>query len=344
MRRLVPCVAVVAGLVMTVATGCGAPPDSDAGAAGGSGNASAAGPITVDSCGREVVFDSPPERVLAIGSEAPSLLVAAGAGDKVTHYAGSLAVPFDAETKTVVEGAERVIEDSHDLSFETIISTGVDVAIGTDIGAGVDLDSLADRLDQAGVQLLTVSGYCAGIEGRSTAGLGGFDLIYRDIETYGRVFGTEQAAAGAIGGLRDRVAAATEQVSGQSGRRAVPLYVRAEGPLGSYGGQSLVSEQMALLGLENVFGGVPKRYFEPSTEELVNSAPDVVFAMFVPTGSSALETDQDVVAALRSRPELTGIPAVADDGALLPLNYYYTSPGPLAVDGIELLADRLAGL
>jgi iron complex transport system substrate-binding protein len=101
---------------------------------------------------------------------------------------------------------------------------------------------------------------------------------------------------------------------------------------------------MALLGLENVFAGVEKRYFEPSTEELVNSAPDVVFAMFVPTGSSTLETDQDVVAALRSRPELAGVPAVDDDAALLPLNYYYTSPGPLAVDGIELLADRLAGL
>ncbi len=344
MRGLVPCGAVVVGLVMTVATGCGAPPDTDPVAAGGSADASAAGPITVDSCGREVVFDSPPERVLAIGSEAPSLLVAAGAGDKVTHYAGSLAVPFDAETMTVVEGAEQVIEDSHDVSFETIISTGVDVAIGTDIGAGVDIDSLADRLDQAGVQLLTVSGYCAGIEGRTTAGLTGFDLIYRDVETYGRVFGTEQVAAGAVASMRDRVAAATEQVGGQPGRRAVPLYVRAEGPLGSYGGQSLVSEQMALLGLDNVFGGVPKRYFEPSTEELVNGAPDVVFAMFVPTGSSALEADQDVVAALRGRPELAGIPAVADDGALLPLNYYYTSPGPLAVDGIELLADRLAGL
>ena len=85
-----------------------------------------------------------------------------------------------------------------------------------------------------------------------------------------------------------------------------------------------------------------KRYFEPTTEELVNGAPDLVFAMFLPTGSSALETDQDVVAELHSRPELAGIPAVADDAALLPLNYYYTSPGPLAVDGIELMADRLA--
>jgi iron complex transport system substrate-binding protein len=116
----------------------------------------------------------------------------------------------------------------------------------------------------------------------------------------------------------------------------------AEGPLGSYCGQSQVSEQMTMLGVDNVFGAVPKRYFEPTTEELVNGTPDVVMAMFLPTGSSALETEQSVVAELRSRPELAGLAVLANDAAVLPINYYYASPGPLAVDGLELLADRLA--
>jgi len=278
---------------------------------------------------------------MAIGAEAPSLLVAAGAGDKVTHYAGSLEVPFDEATKTVVEGAERVTEDSHDVSFEMIVSSGVDAVIGTDITSGVDIDSLADRLDRAGVQMLTVSGYCAGIDGRSTDGVSGFDLIYRDVETYGRLFGTEETAEGAVQELQDRVEAATDQAQGAA-RSAVPLYVPTEGTLGSYGGQSLVSEQMTKLGLDNVFADVPKRYFEPSTEELVDSSPDLVFAMYLPTGSSSLESDQDVVEALRGRPELAGLDAVVTDAGVLPLNYYYTSPGPLAIDGLELLTDRLA--
>jgi iron complex transport system substrate-binding protein len=87
---------------------------------------------------------------------------------------------------------------------------------------------------------------------------------------------------------------------------------------------------------------VPKRYFEPSTEELVGSEPDLIFAMYLPTGSSTLETDEAVVAELRGRAEFAGLEAVDDDAAVLPLNYYYTSPGPLAVDGLELLAERLA--
>lgn len=326
----------VVPFLLVVATGCGAPADPAA-----QPSDPAVGPASIDSCGREVVFDSPPERVLAIGSEAPSLLVAAGAGDRLTHYAGSLEVPFEAETKAAVEAAERVTEESHDVSFEMIVNAGVDTVIGTDITSGVDIDSLAARLDEAGIQLVTVSGYCAGIEGRSTGGASGFELIYRDVEAYGRLFGTEQVAAAAVQDMRDRVEAAAQLVDERSGESAVPLYVAPGGPLGSYGGLSLVSEQMTALGLENVFADVPKRYFEPSTEELVGSEPDLVFAMYLPTGSSTLETDEAVVEELRGRPELAGLAAVDDDAALLPLNYYYTSPGPLAVDGLELLAERL---
>ncbi|GAA1874187.1 ABC transporter substrate-binding protein [Paeniglutamicibacter psychrophenolicus] len=338
MRKINPWMVVMPAVILAVATACSAP----AGSAISAPTDATAGPIKLDSCGREVVFDSPPQRVLAVGSEAPALLVAAGAGDKLTHYAGSLEVPFDAATKAVVDAAERVTEDSHDVSYEMILGSGADVVIGTDIAAGVDLDSLADRLNQAGVQMLTVSGYCAGFEGRSTGGLSGFDQIYRDVESYGRLFGTQQVAAGAVQDMRDRVAAAADRIDEGAGQRALSLYVPTAGTLGSYGHESLVSEQMSLLGLENVFSKVPKRYFEPSTEELVASAADKVFAMYLPTGSSAMETDRDVLEELRERPELDGLEAVNDDAAVVPLNYYYSSPGPLAVDGVELLAEKLA--
>lgn len=325
-------------LLVAMATGCGTSASSPADRPD-----PAAAPVSIESCGREVSFETPPERVLAVGSEAPSLLVAAGAGDAVTHYAGSLEVPFDDETRAVVESAQRITEDSHDVSFEAIVGAGVDAVIGTDISSGVDLDSLAARLDAAGVQLITVSGYCAGVEGRSTGGASGFDLIYRDVETYGRVFGTEDVAADAVQDMESRVVAATRLAGERTGGSGVALYVPADGPLGSYGGQSLVSEQMELLGIDNVFGDVPQRYFEPSTEELVGSEPDLVLATYLPTGSSTLETDEDVARALRGRTELAGVEAVEGEGRVLPLNYFLTSPGPLAVDGLELLADRMVG-
>ncbi|WP_116115845.1 ABC transporter substrate-binding protein [Austwickia chelonae] len=334
MRKLRPGLALTSA-VLIIAAGC-APAGHDNGTKANSSS------ITINSCGREVTFDSPPKRVLAIGSEAPSLLVAAGAGDKITHYAGSLKVPFEQETKALVERAERVSEDSHNVSYEMILNSKADVVIGTDITKGVDINALAKRLEQAGTKLLTVSGYCGGIPGRSTNGINGFDLIYQDVDNYGRLFGTSQKAADSVKSMKDRVDAAKKLLTTQTGKTAAPLYVPSKGGIGSYGGQSLVSEQMAALGLKNVFADVPKRYFEPSTEELIGKEPDLVFGMYLPTGSSSTESDEDVVQQLRTRQELKGLATVHKDGAVLPLNYFYTSPGPLAVDGIELIANRLS--
>ncbi|MGH3653042.1 ABC transporter substrate-binding protein [Glutamicibacter sp.] len=338
MKKLNAWKLVVPVAVLALATGCSTP----AGTASGAPQGTDAKSLTLDSCGRQVVFDKAPESVLAVGSEAPALLTAAGAGDKLTHYAGSWQVPFDEETMAAVRKAERITEDSHDVSYEMILDSGADVVIGTDIAAGIDLDSLAERLESAGVKMLTVSGYCAGFEDRSTGGLSGFDQIYKDVESYGQLFGTEQAAGDSVKEMRARVEQAARSVKQDGRQRGMPLYVPTAGTLGSYGHESLVAEQMELLGMENVFNDVPKRYFEPSTEELVNSGADKVFAMYLPTGSSNLETDQQVIDQLRDRPELAGLPAIEQDSAIVPLNYYYSSPGPLAVDGVELIADRLA--
>lgn len=338
MKKLNPWKLAVPVAILVLATGCSAPAGSASGAPQGTGAKS----VSLDSCGRQVVFDKAPDSVLAVGSEAPALLAAAGAGDKLTHYAGSWQVPFDEETMGAVRNAERITEDSHDVSYEMILDSGADVVIGTDIAAGIDLDSLAERLESAGVKMLTVSGYCAGFEDRSTGGLSGFDQIYKDVQSYGQLFGTEQAAEDSVQQMRARVEQAARSVKQESQQRGMPLYVPTAGTLGSYGHESLVAEQMELLGLQNVFNDVPKRYFEPSTEELVNSGADKVFAMYLPTGSSNLETDQQVIEALRDRPELAGLPAIEQDSAIVPLNYYYSSPGPLAVDGVELIADRLA--
>lgn len=338
MKKLNPWKLAVPVAVLALVTGCSTPAGSASGAPQGAETTN----LVLDSCGRQVVFDKAPESVLAVGSEAPALLTAAGAGDKLTHYAGSMQVPFDEETMAVVRKADRITEDSHDVSYEMILDSGADVVIGTDIAAGIDLDSLAERLESAGVKMLTVSGYCAGFEDRSTGGLSGFDQIYKDVESYGQLFGTEQVAVGSVKDMRSRVEQAARNAKQASGQRGMPLYVPVSGTLGSYGHESLIAEQMELLGMENVFSDVPKRYFEPSTEELVNSAADKVFAMYLPTGSSNLETDQQVIDELRNRPELAGLSAIDQDSAIVPLNYYYSSPGPLAVDGVELITDRLA--
>jgi len=111
MKRMNPWMLAMPAVVLAFATGCTSP----AGGTDTMSTSTSAEKIVLDSCGRSVEFDKAPSRVLAVGSEAPALLAAAGAGDKLTHYAGSLNVPFDKQTKSMVDNAERITEDSHDV-------------------------------------------------------------------------------------------------------------------------------------------------------------------------------------------------------------------------------------
>lgn len=95
-----------------------------------------------------------------------------------------------------------------------------------------------------------------------------------------------------------------------------------------------------LLGFDNVFGDVGKRVFEPSVEEIINRDPEVLVATFVPK-ESTIPNSEAAAAEVKSRAELATVTAIQDE-AVIPFRYAYIEAAPLAVKGLELLADRLA--
>jgi iron complex transport system substrate-binding protein len=294
-------------------------------------------PITIENCGRQVTIDKPPQRALALGAEAPQLLAAAGTADKIkiipVDTSGSL---LYGDGEPFVRKAEK-IGQSGELSIEEVIGARPDIFIGAlPPTSSVTIGSL----DAAGIPALVPSGYCVEEDPGPKPEPGSpLELVYHDVETYGRVFGTEQTARKSVAELRARVAAVQNRVAGAPRGSTAALYLYADQPFGAYGNKSVVDEQMRILGLTNVFGDVDKRYFDPSVEEIVDSNPQQIIALFLP-GQSMLPTPASAVEEVQSRPELANVDAVRN-GAILPLNYYYTGPGTLAVEGLEQLADQL---
>jgi iron complex transport system substrate-binding protein len=112
--------------------------------------------MTVDNCGRQITFDKRPERVLAIGPEAATLLAEAGAADRISSYSGVTAdVPFG-EADRAVKAAQQLTED---FTLETIIGARPDVVIGYLIG---DSTNYEESLAANGIQMLFVSGVLRG--------------------------------------------------------------------------------------------------------------------------------------------------------------------------------------
>ncbi|MGN2640202.1 ABC transporter substrate-binding protein [Nocardia takedensis] len=316
-RRL----ALAGAALLTAATlaACGAPDSA-------SGPADAGFPMTISSCGREVSFERSPERVVTVGSVAAPLLAAAGAADRVKTRSFETA-PFPGEYAEALRGAE-MIAPTAELAREEIIARTPDLVVSFE-GAAISAEDLA----AAGIPLLVTRGYCQQANGS-------YDDVFADIELYGKLLGTEDSARATVTALRQRVTAVADRHAAPGPKRpAAALIISRDGTkVNAYGGTSTAHTQLGILGLDNVFGEVAKRSFEANTETLIARDPEVIILL-----TQGDQTPESARAALRARLELAPIEAVAAD-RIIAVPFGYTGPGPVAVQGLEVLDRELAAL
>lgn len=322
--------------VALVLTACGADePDPGAGSAPNDPAATAAQeafPMTVENCGREVTFDAPPERVVTIGAEAPVLVAAAGAADRVTAVGGAVQPEFFGDYRAELEDIPRLGSVAAELSAEVLIAEEPDLLIS------INSDNF-EALEAAGIPGLVIGGRCRGADDANTSD-GSFEEFYNDITLYGQLFGTSDVAESAVEDLTERVAAVREQFAGTQERSAITVIYGSSGDqLGSYGGSSIADAQLRALGLTNVFADQDERFFEPSVEEIVSRDPEVVVLLF----EVAEGTDAMSLAKLQNSPELASITGL-QSGDIITLPFALAGSSPGSVVGLEMLAEQLAAL
>ncbi|MFG3619425.1 ABC transporter substrate-binding protein [Nocardia sp. NPDC047654] len=307
----------VALLTAALLTGCGSPVPATL-------EASEGFPMTISSCGRDVTFTTAPQRVVTVGSVAAPLIAAAGAADRIVTRTFETA-PFPGRYADALKGVE-ITAPTGELAREEIINRTPDLVVSFE-GAAVTPDDLA----RVNIPLLVTRGYC-----RDAAG--NYDDIFADIELYGRLFGTATAANAEVTALKQRVAAVADRHRAEhTARAAAALIISRDGAkLSAYGSTSTVATQMGILGLHNVFGDVAKRNFDANTETLIQRDPEVI--ILLTQGTQTPESARD---ALRARPELAGLRAIRAN-RIIAVPFGYTGPGPVAVEGLEVL-DRELG-
>ncbi|MFE1594978.1 ABC transporter substrate-binding protein [Nocardia sp. NPDC058705] len=315
-RSAVP---VLALITTAIVTGCGTPASTTASATDGF-------PLTVSSCGRDVTFTSPPQRVVTVGSIAAPLIAAAGAPDRIvtrTFEAASFPGQYGAALQDV-----EITAPTAELAREEIINRAPDLVVSVE-GLSVTHEDLA----QVNIPLIVTRGYC-----KDAAGT--FADTFADIALYGKLFGTASAADAEVATLKQRVQAVTERHSGTTASRpAATLILSRDGAqLKAYGAKSTVHEQMRILGLDNIYGDIDKRNFEANTETLIAADPEVIILL-----TQGDQTPDEVRTTLRQRPELAGLRAIRDNRIIV-VPFGYTGPGPVAVEGLEVLDRELTAL
>ncbi|MQA02975.1 MAG: ABC transporter substrate-binding protein [Streptosporangiales bacterium] len=290
-------------------------------------------PMTVSDCGRKVVLQERPSRVLTIGSGASTSMWAAGAGDRIAVRAAERDVPLGLAKRTLrgipqvsprAQPAKRTIVDQKP---ELVVSDGL-------------TRTTAKELAAAGIPSIVNTGSCAGMGSPGStarpvvAAATGLDDIIVDVRRYGRIFGTEAAARGKSQDLRQRIAA-VKNTSGFSLDSAAAVTVRGD-HVTAYGQSSVPHSQIEAMGMTNVFGEMEPQRTKIRADQLVAADPEVIVVMSTgpgPPGRSAQRAERE----LRALPGAEKLSAV-ENNRIITLELPFMSASPLAVDGLEKMA------
>ncbi|QVQ53020.1 ABC transporter substrate-binding protein [Spiractinospora alimapuensis] len=293
-------------------------------------DAAAGDPVTVDNCGTELSFGTPPERVILLESAPVSALSALGVLDSVVLRAGAYPEEYydDATNQTIQDTAS--LGDDLDESGHLEISQEVIIAEDPDLVMGLPDGITRESLDSVGIPALVHPVYCP--EGVEPAR---FDDVYDQVESYGRIFDRADEADEVVTSLRERVETIERQAADEPERTAAVLFPTVGGGTTyAYGSHSMADPQLAAAGLTNVFGDVEERVFEVATETLVDLDPDVLVLLHV-------DGDPEPVRqAMVDLPGADSITAVQEDAIHVQLFNFTEPPTPLAVDGLERIAEE----
>lgn len=290
-------------------------------------------PVSLTNCGREIVVDRAPERVVGMMPSQTELLVTLGLADRLVGQAQTA-------TYALPENVAAEVTEVPEISTETpparedLLEVRPDAVVSPTTYEFTAEQGFAtiEQLDQAGAVAYVATGGC--FERRSSAEV--VDLL-TDIENLGRIHGVNDAAAELAEETEARLAAVDEAVAGADQPTVAQLYV--EGKSVSAIGAGVEYDIIRRAGGDNLFSPDEKLFedFFAATitpEEVAARNPDaIVFSV------SDDAHEQQVRDYLRSTfPDVT---AVAED-RLVAIPAADLFPGALGnVTAVETIAAEL---
>lgn len=286
-------IALLLMLVMLTAVFAGCKKDEE-----GEGDAGAAFTLT-DMTGREIEFDGPVTRIVALTPSDCEILYVLGAGDTVVGRGAYCDYPEEVLEKTVVEsGADTNIEEILALEPQVVLMSTM-----------AQTEEQIASLEEAGVK-------CVVSDAQDIAG------VYTAIEMIGKMVGKETEAAGIIDGMKTTFSQVEQNATGDGSKTIYFEISPLEWGLWTAGSGTFMDELATMMGLTNIFADVDG-WAEVSEEQVIERNPDYIVTVTMYYGEGPTPDEE-----IMGRDGWQGITAVQSGAIYVADNNEITRPGP----------------
>lgn len=289
-------------------------------------------PVTVDSCGREVTFDAAPQRAVIHDQNMSQMAFALGIQPQIAGLTGitgwyKTTPEFDKNRGEIPELAPK------NPTAENILSVEPDLFFaGWNYGMRVDGNLTPDSLGELGVPVLELSESCVHLT--KSGPDANMDLLYKDVERLGAVFGVKEQADALVSDWQARLAEVAEKSSDKEPVK-VFLYDSGEDKIFTSGRFGMPTALIRAAGGENVMDHIDTSWGKVGIEAVMDAEPEFIILVDYQQGGWKASWDF-----LKNHPVLSTLDAVKND-RFLPLEYGEITPGPLNIQAIEKLADKM---
>ena len=285
-------------------------------------------PVTVESCGRAVTFDAPPQRAVANDINLTEMMLALGLQD---HMVGVTGIDDRADISPHLrERLDQLPRLSAEYpSAEVLLGADPDFFFaGWNYGLSVGGELTPESLGRFDVPVYELTESCIHIMDKPKISL---QDVYTDLRNLGKIFGVEDRAEQLIAGYQARLAA----LSVPPGTPRVFVYDSGLEQPFTAGRYAMPTAMIEAAGGTNVMESVAASWTTVGWESVLAADPEVIIIV-----------DYGAVTARQKIDFLTANPAFSDMSAVknqrfVVLSYDEATPGIRNVAAIEKLAREL---
>ena len=289
---------------------------------------------TINSCNREVTFDTPPKAAISNDVNLTEMMLVLGLADRMVGYTGI------SGWKTLDEEMRAGVEQLPELSAkyptkEVILGADADFYFaGWNYGMKVGGEVTPETLDPFGIKVYELTESCIHIGDKPKVSM---EDMYNDIANLGKIFQVEDKAAALIDGYKADLAEFTASLDTAEYPLRVFVYDSGEESPFTAGRYAMPTALIEAAGGKNIMDDFEKSWATVTWEEVVERNPEVV--VIVNYGNVTAEEKR---AFMMSNPAFADLDAVKND-RFVTLEYVEATPGPRNINAVKKLANGFWG-